>query len=212
MPEYSYETNSGTVTFNGSTVVGMFNRGGYQTYNWAGEGVPHVDRLIFDYLVDSNDPWNNENPIPEDKYQEMLTIAQGIDENTVSASGRERRPVVYHRVSSQDDQIIQDAIDRNWEYTSMTWREQTSPGNVVNTTSEGRIIYGSSRYRLNAILADITEELFEETNGTGNAPNNTPSKVYIHAGNGELNKLGKTMTAVSATADQGTEFIYINDN
>lgn len=180
MPEYWYETNNGTVNFNGNIVMTMLaNREGTPAntiHNWKGNHVPYVERMIFDYILDPNDPWNNTNKISQEKLDEMINISQGIDQYAISATGRIRMPVVYTIVSAQEDPAVQAAIARGWDYTSSSWRQIGQPDNGVTLDfATNRIRYGSSRYSPQSSLITITEEEHEKTAGSSNAPNNTPS-------------------------------------
>jgi hypothetical protein len=215
MPEYWYETNNGTVNFNDNTVMTMLaDRTGYKNVikNWKGENVPHMERLIFDFVRDPSDPWNNSNKITQEKLDEMINISQGIDQYAVSASGRIRLPVIYTIVSAQEDQAIQDAISRNWEYTNSSWRQVGQPGNTVALDpATMRIRYGSSRYSLGVPSGDVLEEEHEKTIAGGNAPNNIPSTAYTYDLTGQLNKLGGTMMAVSSAVNTGTQVLPPNE-
>lgn len=215
MPEYWYETNNGTLNFNSHTVMTMLaDRTGYRNVikNWKGNHVPHIEIMIFDYILDPADPWNNTNKIPQHRLNEMIDISQGIDQYAISATGRIRAPVIYTIVSSREDPAVQAAIARNWDYTNTTWREGGGqPGNTVTLDpTTKRIIRSSSNYPPNSALIDITEELKEQRIAGGNAPNNIPSTNFTYDTNGRLNKLGGTMVAISKAINTGTEILPAN--
>ena len=180
--------------------------------NWKGSHVPYVERMIFDFVRDPADPWNNTNKISQAKLDEMVNIAQGIDQNAVSATGRIRMPVVYTIVSAQEDPAVQSAIARGWDYTSRSWREVGQPGNTINLDpATRRIRYGSARYSPTAIRSDIHEEETEKTLGSTNGPGNVASKTYTYSlTNLQLNKLGQTMVSVSTSANTNTEILPPN--
>ncbi len=210
--DYQSQTNK-HLTFNGEILTTMLagrgNRQGIIT-NWKAPHVPHIDRMIWTYRVDPNNPWDNSNPIPENKIQEMLDIAMEIDKHAITPTGRNRKPVNYHLIHEEQDSIVGEAQQRNWEYTSRSWRQIGPPGNGVRLDSNYRILEGNARYAEGAGIFAVGEEEFEKTLASGDAPNNQSSGAYTFKPKDNIvtpNHVGRTMIAVSTTVDTGTQFL-----
>jgi len=143
---------------------------------------------------------------------QMMTIAQNIDVHAVSASGRQRKPIVYTIINGPSDPAWQAAVDRGWDYSKITWRQlNTQPGNgILIDTQNWRIKNGTNQTVPNASQGATFEEYFEMSTGTGNAPNTTPSSTYtgtVVGGHAVPNKAGKTFISVSAMVNPWTEVL-----
>jgi len=212
IPLQNYTTNYGNVTFTGDTLMTMLadraSNSPNRIKNWKADHVPQVDRLIWAYDRGTNEP------LPQDKLEQMITLAQRVDQATLSASGRTRLPTQYHIINSMEDEIIQQAQAREWDYTNRSWRKAGDNTNGITIDTENwRLETSFASYTQGASQSDILEEEFEKTFGTGDAPNNTSSDAYL-AGLGYdtdgiiiLSPLGKTMGAVSAMSNPWTEVL-----
>jgi hypothetical protein len=208
IPRHNFATTYGNITFTGDTLMTMLagRVGPNRIVNWKADHVPHIDRMIWAY------DFGTGAPITQDKIDQMINIAQNVDQATVSASGRIRMPIQYHVVNSMEDDIVTQASARGWDYTNRSWREAGQVNNSISIDVENwRIQTGYATYPQIASPGQILEEEFEKTFGTGNAPNNTPSVAYIYAVDGEgiatPSLVGKTMGAVSATSNPWTEVL-----
>ncbi len=196
--------------FSGDTIMTMFaDRTGYNTVkNWKYEPVPHVDRVIFLFRRIAGDPWNNSDPITPAQLQVINTVAQGIDQHLVSASGRVRMPVIYNYVNSQAD--AQEFTDRGWDYTTRSWYEIGQPLNGVFLDPQNyRIKASSANFPPNSVQGDIYEEHHEALFAFGNGPNNMPSKYYTSF-NALPNDIGKTMIYMASMLDPFTPVLVWN--
>lgn len=217
IPRYSYQTHNGVITFNSNISMTMLaDRGGTspnRIKNYKVSHAPHIESFFLNYIVPPSGDWNNNStPLPPSDLAQMMTFAENIDICAVSASGRQRMPIVYTVINGPSDPAWQAAVARGWDYSKVTWREQsTQPGNGILIDAQNWRIKNGINYNVpNAPQGATFEEYHEVTAGIGNAPNNTPSSNYTGTVvNGQVvpNIYGKTVVSVSAMLNPWTEVL-----
>ena len=218
-PEHRiYSTGPGIyLTFSGDTIMTMLADRGATPQNtiknWKHQSVPHVDKTIFTYYLDPNNPWDNSTPVPPEQIETAYQITLNIDQHLTSPSGKIRMPINYHFISSQED--AQEFIDRVWDYTHSTWFQLGQPGNaVVLDVPNQRIRRAYASVPLGSSQANVFEEIKESQLASGNAPGNIASSGYTVKWNNEgfrtPNDVGITMIVMGTGLNSWTPVITLN--
>lgn len=209
-PRYHlYTSNNELRTYNGEVlnmIVGRAPGGGLikkRTQEHAtNPDLPALEVFIWAYHMTTNEP------IPENRLDEMITVNDNIMQYTTTPTGRELLPINTYIVYDMSQPEVIAAQEREWTYTTATWRESGPPGNSFVLDPETLTINSSSSvYDLVTTTGVIQEEQFQALLGSADpSDGGTASYITAYDNNGIAtpNLLGQTMIKTTLLVDPVT--------